>query len=97
MSKKAGILLSSNGDLMIENGHLAIGNTLYQNQYIILKAQKGELKELPLWGVGIEDMTNDNDIPGWKKLVREELARDGMVVSHLEIKDSELILKANYK
>jgi len=96
MSKNRGIQLGVNGDMNIENGSLQIGDTLHQNQYLILKAQKGELKELPLWGVGIDGLANDNDLVAWKKLIREELQRDGMKVSQLEITQSEIILKADY-
>ena len=53
--KKIGILLDpSDGDLLLNGGALAVGNTLYQNQFLILKAQKGDLKEFPMMGAGIE-------------------------------------------
>lgn len=107
MGKSTGIQLNTNGDLAIAvsrnssgliTSGLVVGNTLYQNQYIILKAQKGELKENPLMGVGIDDMTGDEDNAlGWKKSIRENLASDGMVVSSLSIENGELILKADYK
>jgi hypothetical protein len=96
MSKKIGIQLNSDGELAIVNGHLSVGNTLYQNQYIILKAHKGELKENPMMGAGIDDMANDDDVLGWKRTIREELARDGMKVSELTISGDELNIKADY-
>lgn len=64
---------------------LSIGNTLYQNQYIIMAAQKGELKEYPMLGVGIADIANDNDLLEWKRSIREEFAKDGLKVSTLNI------------
>lgn len=96
MSKKIGIQLDADGDLLIANGSLSIGNTLYQNQYIILKAQKGDLKENLLMGAGVDDIANDDDTLGWQRVIREELARDGMKVSTLIIADSEMSIKADY-
>jgi len=108
MSKKTGIQLDSDIDLFISvekdssgliTSGLVIGDTLYQNQYIILSAQKGELKEEPLLGVGIGDMTNDEDLAPWKKSIREELYKDGIAVDTLTISSStkEMILKADYE
>jgi len=106
--KQTGLQISSDLDLLINvekdsegliTSGLVIGDTLYQNQYIILSAQKGELKENPLLGVGIEDMANDEDVLPWKKSIREELAKDGMKVDTLTIDKStgEMILKAVYE
>ena len=105
MSKKIGIQIDNTGDLsimvqtdssgLITSG-LSVGSTLYQNQYIILKAQKGELKEYPLLGVGIDDMVDDEDMTSWQKRIREELAKDGMKVSSLVIDNTGLDLKADY-
>ncbi len=97
MAKNKGIQLNENGDLLIRNGSLSIGNTLYQNQYMILKAQKGELKELPFWGAGIDNIINDDDIQATQRTIREELARDGMKVKQLTIQNNELIIKADYQ
>lgn len=94
--KKTGIQLVGPGDLKIMNGSIQIGDTLFQNQYLILKSQKGDLKEQPLLGAGIDGLANDNDLVAWKKTIREELQRDGMKVSQLDINQSEIILKADY-
>jgi len=60
--KNTGIQLTNDCELAIsvqrDTGGLIIsgilvGNTLYQNQYLILKAQKGEIKEFPTLGCGI--------------------------------------------
>lgn len=98
--KKIGILLDpSDGDLLLNGGALAVGNTLYQNQFLILKAQKGDLKEFPMMGAGIDDLSNDNDIVEWKRKIREELKKDGLTVTSVVIdtKKGELIIKADYE
>lgn len=107
MGKETGIQINCDGDLLIQVKRntrgiivsgLSVGYTLWQNQYMILKAQKGELKEHPMMGCGIDDLSNDNNLAEWKKLIREELAKDGMKVSQLSIntQTDELILKADY-
>lgn len=107
-AKQTAIQISSDLDLLISvekddtgliTSGLVIGDTLYQNQYIILSAQKGELKENPTLGVGIADITNDEEILFWKKNIREELAKDGMRVDTLTIDTStgEMVLIANYE
>lgn len=104
MSKSIGIQLTSDLELAInvvrDNGlimsGLAIGDTLYQNQYLILAAQKGEFKENPTLGVGITDMANDDDLNEWKKTIREEFAKDGLKVKTLSITTSGMEVKADY-
>ena len=105
MSKKTGIQLTSNLELSIQPvrditglivSGLTVGDTLYQNQYIILNAQKGEFKENPTLGVGINDMANDDDLNEWKKAIREEFAKDGLKVDQLSISTTGMEIKADY-
>lgn len=105
MSKKVGIQLTSDLELatnvvrdstgLIVSG-LVVGDTLYQNQYLILQAQKGEFKENPTLGVCINDMANDDDLNEWKKSIREEFAKDGLKVNTLSITTSGMEVKADY-
>ena len=91
------MLLAEDGDLRIDGNGIAVGNTLYQNQYLILKAQRGEFKEHPALGVGIGDMPNDGDFSFWKKRIREELAKDGLRVSRVELDSANnLLVDATY-
>ena len=104
--KNTGILLTNECELAISvqrdtsgliTSGMLVGNTLYQNQYIILKAQKGELKENPTLGCGIDDLANDDDLNAWQKLIREEMDKDGMQVNKLTINESGMALEADYK
>lgn len=88
--------LTEECDLAIDGKELQIGDTLYQNQFMIMKAQKGEFKEYPRLGVGIEDITNDEDIAEWKKRIREEFAKDGLKIDKLELVNSEILIEADY-
>lgn len=72
-----------NGDLAISSGELVVENTTYQNEYIILKSQRGEIKEYPLMGVGIDDIVNDHDEAGWKMKIKEHLAMDDIKVAKI--------------
>jgi len=105
MNKATGIQLLSNAHLAITpvrkggfiTSGLMVGNTLYQNQFVLLKAQKGELKENPMMGVGIEDMEGDNDMVAWKKSIRDEFTKDGLKVNTLTIDmTGNTNLKADY-
>ena len=92
-----GIISDTNGDLMVRNGTLVIGDVTYQNQATILKAHKGEIKEHPHIGVGIDDIANDHEFDRWKRLITEELEKDGQVISKLKITSTGIELEAKYK
>lgn len=105
MAKGTGMQIDAGGNLLIKPrtdssglilGGLVIGNTLYQNQYLILTAQKGDIKEHPLLGAGIEDMANDNDTAEWRKRIVDELAKDGMKTDRVTITGGSLTIDAKY-
>ena len=76
---------------------MSIGDITYQNQALILKAQKGDFKESPTLGVGIEDIVNDNDLRLWKKEITEQIENDGQRIDKLVLNEKEFILDAKYK
>ena len=98
MGKGIGILLDQNGDIMVRNGGMVIGDTTLQNQYLILVAQKGEFKEYPTLGVGISDMLGDDDPLEWKKRIREEFAKDDLKVNKIDLNlhSGEINIDAKY-
>lgn len=104
--KEKGILMREDGDLLvlpvkdgqqvIQSG-LVVGNSVYQNQYIILTAHKGELKEFPMLGAGLPDMVHDHDIAGWGNEVRWQLQQDGMKVERVGFdRNMNLEIEASY-
>lgn len=105
--KDKGMLIGYDGDLVVRLSKNAkneiasgvmIGNTLYQNQYVILKAHKGELKEFPVLGAGLSDITNDNDVAGWSNEIKRQLEKDGMKVSKVKFDQSmNLEIDASYE
>lgn len=105
--KDRGILIDADGDLKIglQRGiggvvvaGLTFGNTLFQNQYVLLKAHKGELKEYPALGVGLSDILHEYDLTGWTTDIRSQLEKDGMQVNRVVFdRDRNLVIDAEYE
>lgn len=75
---------------------LNLGDTLRQNQALILVLHQGELKERPEVGVGIEDMLLDNDILYWRSRIREQLELDNQNVDKVRITAGGIEINASY-
>lgn len=75
---------------------LQVGDTLGQNQALILVLHKGELKERPSTGCGIEDMLLDNDPMYWRSLIREQLEMDGQTVNKVTVTKTGITIDATY-
>ena len=82
-------------DGKIANG-LVVGDTLRQNQALILLLHKGELKEWPAVGCGISDMLLDNDPIYWRTIIREQLEMDGQKVNSVKITTTGINNDATY-
>ena len=75
---------------------LVVGDTLRQNQALILLLHKGELKEWPAVGCGISDMLLDNDPIYWGTIIREQLEMDGQKVNAVKITTTGISIDATY-
>jgi hypothetical protein len=75
---------------------LQIGNTLFQNQALILLLQPGEIKLSPYVGVGIENIIAGKDILGWRRKIRQQLEYDGQKVTAVNFKNEKLAIDAQY-
>ena len=72
------ILLTPEGDLMIENGDFVIGDAIWQDVGIILQMTPGELKSDPILGAGLIRKIRSNTSEGEvQQIVKLQLARDG--------------------
>lgn len=100
-----GIQLSSNYEPRIrlvrdEEGRilegLTLGETLPQNQALILTLHQGELKEAPAVGCGVSDMLLDNQPLYWRARIREQLEMDGQTVDSVKITTSGISIDAHY-
>ena len=99
MAKDRDILLNSDIDIMFADGDFVVGDSTMQNQYLILSTHKGEWKENPFIGTGLEDMLNDDGSEAyWKQKISEELERDGMDVKEVKIiNNGQININAEYK
>ena len=75
---------------------LALGETLPQNQALILTLHQGELKEAPAVGCGISDMLLDHRPLFWRARIREQLEMDGQTVTSIKITTTGIHIDARY-
>lgn len=75
---------------------LVLGDTLPQNQALILHLHKGELKDDISVGVGIADMLLDNDVLAWRSEIREQMEMDGQTVDSVVITNDSIIINSKY-
>lgn len=75
---------------------LTLGDTLRQNQAVILAMHQGELKERPMMGVGVSDMLLDNDPIYWRTKIKEQLEMDGQKVDSVKISKAGLAIESKY-
>lgn len=80
-------------DLCVADGGMVTGETQAQEEYLVLVSQKGEWKEHPLVGVGVADMVGDEDQRYWKREIRENLARVGIKIKGVSLKNGQLEIK----
>lgn len=80
----------------VRNGSMAVGDTLRQNQALLLTLHKGELKERPSAGVGLSDMLLDNDPIYWRTEIKEQLEMDGQTVAKVRITEKGVEIEASY-
>lgn len=91
-------LLDDNGDLLIQNGDFVIGESDNQHQLDILLSEKGEWKEFPEIGVGINEMLSDDDFVEFLIEAKKNLEYDGMSINNIEFTgDGKLNIDGKYK
>ena len=106
-NKSTGILLNEEGDLLIEiqrdaKGQivrgLVLGDVTKQNQNTIILAEKGEIKNSPLLGVGIASYLDDESPSELLREVRINLRMDGQKVRSCGFDDNgKLIIQGGYE
>ncbi len=91
------ILLDETGDLAIINGDFAFGESTIQHQTLLLSSQKGEWKEFPKTGIGIENYLNDDTTNDMMNEISDQFEKDGMKVSQVNIVNDKLQIEASYE
>lgn len=79
------IILNENFDLKIEDGDFVIGESTYQNQNLLILADKGQFKMDPTVGVGTRRFLESNKKDDLAREIRQEFIKDGMVIRSLSI------------
>lgn len=78
MGKGRGILLDENGELVVKNGSVVIGNTTNQEIHLIITMNKGEMRTHPLLGAGVYRLVKSRStVTKIKRDIEEELRKDG--------------------
>ena len=80
-------------DIELDGGTMATGETQFQEEWLVLATQRGEWKEHPLVGVGVADMVGDEDLGYWKREITENLARVGIKIKGVSLRDGQLEIK----
>lgn len=82
------ILLDDTGDLTIENGDFILGYSDNTHQEHILIANKGEFKEFPELGVGLNRMLSDDDYMPFLIDAKKNLEYDGMKINNIKFEEN---------
>lgn len=91
------VIVVRGSDGLINEG-IALGNTLRQNQALIITANPGEFMFNPTVGVGIQDLILDDDYLRFSHRISDHLSKDGMKVKSLQLeKNKPLLLDAPYE
>lgn len=84
-------------DGLITQG-LVIGDTMNQNQALILIANPGEFKTEPTIGVAIDELIFDNDYLRFRHRIREHFEKDGLKVKSIQLSEGKpLLIDASYE
>ena len=87
-----GLLIDSEtGDLLIEKGAVAIGNCEEQIVEMVLVANRGDFKEVPLIGAEIELMLSGEKDTLWPLKAKRMIKACGVEVSKISITDDNII------
>ena len=88
------ILLNSTNDLLIVGGDFAVGDSLNQQVGLLLLVNKGEVKQHPLTGVGINDLLLAESMTEIYNEVRMQLKDDGLKLRKIEQVNGKIYIAA---
>jgi hypothetical protein len=88
------ILLNSTNDLLIVDGDFAVGDSLNQQVGLLLLVNKGEVKQHPLTGVGINDLLLAESMTEIYNEVRMQLKDDGLKLRKIEQVNGKIYIAA---
>lgn len=90
-----GIVITGGGELAMQRGRITLGEARSQNIELLLRSNKGELKQLPIFGGEVTRMLGSGmalaDTAMWKADVKKQLKAANLEVSDIRI-DGESIM-----
>ena len=91
------ILVRKDSEGKIVSG-LKIGDSVYQQQTLLLVANKGEIKHSPLVGVGLNNfLLDDSSNDELYQEIGSQFRRDGMTVRSISFTDGKLNIESEYE
>jgi hypothetical protein len=91
------ILLNDDGSPLIQNGDFVIGESINQQQAVLLIAHQGEFKMTPEIGVGISDLLLGEDLLEYRHKIRNHYTMDGLSINRLDLYEiGKLKIDAEY-
>lgn len=88
---KGMLLDNETGDLLIEKGTLSVADCEEQIVEIVLVANRGDIKEVPLIGAEIELMLSGEKDTLWPLKAKRMIKACGVEVSRISITDDNII------
>jgi hypothetical protein len=82
------ILLDETNNLIIKDGDFVLGYSDNQHQIHILRANKGEIKDFPELGVGIEQILDDDEPIDILIEAKKNLEYDGMKINNIKFEEN---------
>lgn len=90
-----GILVEENGDVIIADGHLAIGDNRMQCARQLTEACTGEYKHAPTLGGNVRRMLSGEADPFWAGDVRKQLSQCGIDVERIRVENQVITIELN--
>lgn len=81
----------------IANGDFKVGESTRQHQELLLLIEKGELREFPLFGVGIRTQILDENPAAVRAEIKRQFEMDGMKVLGVSGTIEKVNVEAVYK
>jgi hypothetical protein len=72
-------------DLLIEDGDFVVTESTVQHQSDLLRLKKGELRQFPKTGVGIDDFLLDDNAGDIYQEIQRQFEADGLLIRRLEV------------
>lgn len=88
-----GILVDDNGDLMVRNGSMAIGECSADVAQRVIISWTGEFKHAPLLGGNAKQMIAGTTDPFWRGQIKAQLKAAKVNVKTLKISDQNIELE----